>query len=363
MTKIQAVGANGGAEALRRFSLFSDFTAEELADIEFLARPITIPAGQTLFQQGDAPDGMYLVQQGVVGITARLPGDEVVELGRLGAGELIGEVSLVDHSVRTASAMVLEDMAGYFFSQIHFGMLQYDLRSSAFRAMNKITLILCLRIRGMIREIKETLPIKKEMEDQQFHLTRKKARHPKPLTGKRDLNPDLLRQLPLFEDFTDADFETFLPSLKCHYLKRGKKLYDEGDPPDKCYLVIRGALRLYVSAKGTSEQLMILGPGQIAGDIAMMDGGPQPASCEVREHSIVLEMPKKVFDRYHATSESAGFKFFTAVNRSLVGKLRKSVRNTARLASQGRISLGNRGGYRLPAKKAAGSLYPPDPVH
>jgi len=117
-----------------------------------------------------------------------------------------------------------------------------------------------------------------------------------------------------------------------------------------------------VSAYGTSEQLMILGPGQIAGAVAMMDGGPHFSTCEVRENSIVLEMPKKVFEQLRSTNDSAGFKFFTAINRSLVGKLRKNVRNTARLASQGRISLGSRGGYRLPTKKPSGSLYPPDPV-
>jgi len=362
MNSKREVQNNGGQEFFRQFSLFSDFTSEELADIEFLARPIRLEAGQSLFHQGDQPDGMYLVQNGLVGITARLPGDEVVELGRLGAGELIGEVSLVDHSVRTASAKILENMEGYFFSKIHFGMLQYDLRSSAFHAMNKITLILCVRIRGMIGEIKETLPRKKELEDQQFLLQRKKPKHPKPFMDKRDLKPELLRQLPLFADFTDDDFKSFLPPLKCLYLKRGKKLFDEGDKPEKCYLVIRGALHLYVSSKGTSEQLMVLGPGQIAGDIAMMDGGPQPATCEVRENSIVLEMPYQVFEKFRSTNESAGFKFFTAINRSLVGKLRKNIRNTARLASQGRISLGRRGGYRLPSKKPAGSLYPPDPV-
>ncbi|MDH4248152.1 MAG: cyclic nucleotide-binding domain-containing protein [Deltaproteobacteria bacterium] len=348
---------------LRQFSLFSDFSPEELSDIAFLARPIQVVAGTTLFQQGDPPDGLYLVESGLVRISARLPGDEQVELARLGPGELIGEVSLVDHSLRTATAEVLESLQGYFFSRIHFGVLEHDLRSSAFRAKKKISLILCARIRGMIQEIRESLPHKKKIEDSLIQIPRRKPRYPKPKRDFRELVPELLRQLPLFADFSDADFQRFLKPLKCLNLARGTRLFLEGDPAKNCYLVIRGALSLSVSNEDTSEQLMVLGPGQIAGEIALMDGLPQPATCEVRESSIVLEMSRKQFDTLAAIGHSDAFKFFSAVNRSLVGKLRKNVRNTARLASQGRVSLGNRGGYRVRGKKKPSGLFPPDPVH
>jgi|GEM_PF-715310 len=350
------------SEALRQFALFSEFTPEEIHDILFLARPIRLPVGTVLFHQGDRPDGMYLIEKGLVRITARLPGDEVVELAKIGAGELIGEVSLVDHSVRTATAEVLEPLQGYFFSQIHFAMLQYDLRASAFRVMKQISLILCARIRGLVQEIRESLPRKRMMDATPVLASLPNGPYKHPPLDSRNLTPALLRQLPLFADFTDKDFETFLKPLKQLQLKRGTRLFKEGERPRKCYLVIRGALCLNISNQETTEQLMVLGPGQIAGDIALMDGLPQPATCVVRENSILLEMTREQFEALREIGQSDAFRFFMAVNRSLVGKLRKNVRNTARLASQGRVSLGNRGGYRVPGKKKISKLFSPDPV-
>lgn len=349
---------------LRNFPLFSDFTPEELADIQFLARPIQVPSGQKLFDQGDPPNGMYLVEEGLVRIFARLPGDEVVELSQLGSGELIGEVSLVDHSVRTASAEVLETLTGYFFSQQHFAMLQHDLRPSAFHAMNKITLTLCGRIRGMIEEIRLTLPNKNKTDANLMGSTRGKSSSSHPREAPRELNHALLSQLPLFADFTEEEVNGFLDKVKRKDVARGQQLFTQGDPPKNCYVVVRGALLLSVSNEETSEQLLVAGPGQLAGDIAMMDGMPQAATCMARESAIVLEMPRKAFNALHDSGDAVAFKFFNGINKSLVGKLRKNVRNTARLASQGRISLGKRGGYRLPEKKTVGhGLYEPDPTH
>ena len=354
---------SGDQDVLRQFPIFSDFSDTELDEIRFLVREIKHPKGKNLFLQGDLPDGMYLVISGLISITARLPGDEVVELGRLGAGEVIGEVSLVDHSVRTATAKVVESFKGYFLSQIHFSMLQHDFRPSAFRAMNKITLILCVRIRGMIREIQEALPNGKKSGEGVIRFVPRKSKTSRPAEKERKLELRLLKQLPFFRDFTNGEIDAFLKKAKRRDLKRGEKLYREGDKADRGYLVIRGALKTSISNGNHSEQLMVLGPSQLAGDVALMDGRPYAESCEVRESSILLEISRETFEAFRASRDSLSFKFFSALNRAIVSKLRKSVRNTARLATQGRISHGSRGGYRIPGNRNKQSLYQPDPVH
>lgn len=59
---------------------------------------------QEIFREGDPGDVMYVVQDGLVDIRKEAR-DNTIQLTTLGKGELFGEVALVDHSPRTASAI------------------------------------------------------------------------------------------------------------------------------------------------------------------------------------------------------------------------------------------------------------------
>jgi Fe-S-cluster-containing hydrogenase component 2 len=62
----------------------------------------TFPAGATLFEEGDAPDGLHLIRRGSVTISRRLAGREVV-LSYVAAGNYVGEMALLSDSRRTAT--------------------------------------------------------------------------------------------------------------------------------------------------------------------------------------------------------------------------------------------------------------------
>jgi len=64
-------------------------------------------AGQTIFREGDAPDHAYLIESGSVEISAERNGRPVI-LSRLGPGDLLGEMAVIDDSPRTATAVALE---------------------------------------------------------------------------------------------------------------------------------------------------------------------------------------------------------------------------------------------------------------
>ena len=145
-----------------------------------------------------------------------------------------------------------------------------------------------------------------------------------------------MRTLPLFHPYSDRELKAFLAPLKLRHFPRGKVLFAPGDAPGVCYLIVRGALRLSVTRARAAEQLMVLGPAQMAGDLALMDGLPQAALCEAREEATVLEMPSARFESLREGGDPLAFKFFESVNRSLVGKLRRNNRTLALLAVQGR---------------------------
>ena len=63
----------------------------------------TLTTGECLFREGDAPDSAYLIEEGLVDIVSGKPGRSLL-LARLGPGDLIGEMAVVDKSPRSASA-------------------------------------------------------------------------------------------------------------------------------------------------------------------------------------------------------------------------------------------------------------------
>src|SRR5262249_53670417 len=59
-----------------------------------------VPAGATVFSEGDAGDAMYVIFEGEVELSIR---GKHVE--RLGVGEVFGEMALIDSSPRVATAI------------------------------------------------------------------------------------------------------------------------------------------------------------------------------------------------------------------------------------------------------------------
>ncbi|MDX6285791.1 MAG: family transcriptional regulator, cyclic receptor protein [Frankiales bacterium] len=66
------------------------------------------PAGSTLFAEGDRSDRCFLLEHGNVKIVQVTADGREVLLGVRGAGELIGEWSVIDDEPRSASAVALE---------------------------------------------------------------------------------------------------------------------------------------------------------------------------------------------------------------------------------------------------------------
>jgi EAL domain-containing protein (putative c-di-GMP-specific phosphodiesterase class I) len=69
---------------------------------------INLAAGEILFHEGDAPTTAFLIEQGELEVSAMQRGNRVV-LSNLGAGDLLGEMAVIDDAPRTATAKALTD--------------------------------------------------------------------------------------------------------------------------------------------------------------------------------------------------------------------------------------------------------------
>ncbi|MBI3892016.1 MAG: cyclic nucleotide-binding domain-containing protein [Candidatus Wallbacteria bacterium] len=77
----------------------------------------SVPAGQTLFDEGDSGGSLFVLLGGTVEILKAVDGAPARKLATLHPGDIIGEISLVDASPRSAGARTATDCTLFEFSR------------------------------------------------------------------------------------------------------------------------------------------------------------------------------------------------------------------------------------------------------
>ena len=74
-------------------------------------------AGAEIFKEGDSGDGLYIIKDGTVRISALLSSGERKNLSVLGPGEVFGEMAVLDDAPRSATATAEKTTIVYFISR------------------------------------------------------------------------------------------------------------------------------------------------------------------------------------------------------------------------------------------------------
>ncbi|NUM43365.1 MAG: cyclic nucleotide-binding domain-containing protein [Anaerolineales bacterium] len=97
------------SHALKQISLFAGLSDEMIAQLSTKIVEQQIPAGTTLFREGDPGDALYFIVEGQLEISQLLGADKEVVLGVFQAGDYFGEMSLLDEKPRSATARAQTD--------------------------------------------------------------------------------------------------------------------------------------------------------------------------------------------------------------------------------------------------------------
>ncbi len=103
---------------------------------------------------------------------------------------------------------------------------------------------------------------------------------------------ELLRSVPLFSDLEQGELERFSRVAVPRSFPAGTRVFHEGDHSDACYIVRSGSFRVTREhSDGRAITLATLGPGDIFGELAMLDGEVRSASVETLEEGELLALP------------------------------------------------------------------------
>ena len=109
---------------------------------------------------------------------------------------------------------------------------------------------------------------------------------------------ELLARVPLFSELSREELERISRVAIPRSFPAGVRVFHEGDRSDACYLVRSGDLRVTREhSDGRAIALATLGPGDIFGELAMLDGQARSASVETLSDSELLALPAADFRR------------------------------------------------------------------
>ncbi len=100
--------ANTLKTTLPRAGLLADATDETLEELAAIATPLTLPKGEVLFEHGDEGDSLYVISSGSLEVSVVSSEGRKLVLDVMHAGDVLGEIALLDPGRRTAGIAALE---------------------------------------------------------------------------------------------------------------------------------------------------------------------------------------------------------------------------------------------------------------
>jgi CRP/FNR family transcriptional regulator len=91
----------------------------------------------------------------------------------------------------------------------------------------------------------------------------------------------LLARVPLLADLEEEELRRIAQVAIPRSFPKGARVFHEGDTSDACYVIRSGEVRVTREhSDGRAIALATLGPGELVGELAMIDGGVRSASVE-----------------------------------------------------------------------------------
>src|SRR5258708_8878731 len=108
-------------DTLARVELFTGLDKKELHTLAESSQERKYSAGTRIMSQGDTGVGLYIITSGKVRIThSSGPGQAEEDLGTAGAGDVLGEMALLDDLPRSASITALGDVTALLLPELAF---------------------------------------------------------------------------------------------------------------------------------------------------------------------------------------------------------------------------------------------------
>ncbi|MBX7098895.1 MAG: cyclic nucleotide-binding domain-containing protein [Myxococcaceae bacterium] len=292
---------------VRSIPLFSLVEPGEMMDILRLLRPVQLEPGQVLFREGEPGRAMWICSAGVEVSLSTTPSGakRPIAVAYARAGDVVGEMALVDDGARSASAVVVGGGHAHEVLAQDFHALRDAFHPAAFKVLRRLSLDLCKRLRATNDRIVAPAPAQISTP---------------PVPAKARPGAEVLDTFPAFKPLPAVVKLALAQKLQLIEVDGVTPLFAEGEPGDGAYFLLSGE----VSVGRNGKTLANLVPGTMIGLVAAIDAGTRSASCITTGPATLLKLSARDFDALFAAHHRFAFQLVDLVARQLVSHLRQA---------------------------------------
>lgn len=130
-----------------------------------------------------------------------------------------------------------------------------------------------------------------------------------------------LRSFPIFSSLSDDSLGQLIQGMREQRWSAGQLIFTRGDAGDHMFAVLSGRIRLVLAnSRGREIVLRTLGPGDILGEMALLDGEPRSADATAAEATTCLVLTRARFETVARQRPDVGL----ALARHLSAHLRRT---------------------------------------
>jgi CRP/FNR family cyclic AMP-dependent transcriptional regulator len=134
----------------------------------------------------------------------------------------------------------------------------------------------------------------------------KTAEARRPLSNKFAV----LREHPIFCDLDPEALDQLCRYAKYVTLKRGATIFSKGDPGNNLVAIVSGTVKISISsADGRNAILNLIGPGEIFGEVALLDGLARTADATANTNCELCVIDRREFLPFVRSQPALAMKF------------------------------------------------------
>ena len=139
---------------------------------------------------------------------------------------------------------------------------------------------------------------------------------------------EILGEVPFFAILDTSERAALAERIDERSAKKGEVLFEIGHPGGALFVVVRGAVELWVKRQtGERVVLEVANAGDFFGEISLLDGGPRNATATVIEDAELIVVDRGDLDELFRVKPAAAMDLLTATGKRL--------RETSRLLRSG----------------------------
>lgn len=134
-----------------------------------------------------------------------------------------------------------------------------------------------------------------------------------------------LAESPLFKSLKEPELNYLAEFFQACEIESGKTVFVENMPGEALYLIRSGKVKVSLMQHEADEQnLVTLNPGDVFGELALIDGNLRVTSARVAEQALLYSLSRKNFLKLAAEKPRLGIQLTLNIAKLLSFRLRQA---------------------------------------